>query len=413
MTSVQIDIDRLLDRIEQLALTGKTKAPGVTRVTLTLEDEAGRDLVVGWMRQSGLEIKIDQVGNVFGIRQGKTDKNPVMIGSHLDTVKQAGMYDGTLGVLAGLEIVETLNSNNIETSHPIIIAFFTNEEGIRFQPDMMGSLVYAGGLSVDEAHKSIAMDDSTTLLENLKSIGYLGDQSPGFIKPKAFIELHVEQGPVLEHEKIEIGVVEGVQGIYWTEFVIQGVQNHAGTTPMHMRKDAGLVAAEIIKAVRDIVNQVGDTQIGTVGSVEIRPNVINVMADYAKVITDLRNIDETKLDETQALVNKFAAQIAESENVDLKIKELVRFPPVKFDPGIVNVISQNAKELKMSTKQMWSGAGHDAQMISKIAPTAMIFIPSKGGISHNPNEHSKPEDIKKGANLLLQVVLELTQIILG
>ncbi|MFW9990579.1 MAG: Zn-dependent hydrolase [Candidatus Odinarchaeota archaeon] len=404
-----ISINRLLRRLYELAEIGAHKDGGTTRISLTDDDKRGRDLVVQWMEDLGLEVRIDRIGNVFGIRKGTTDEKPVVIGSHVDTVVRAGIYDGSLGVLAGLEVVEVLNENNHVTTRPVVVAFFTNEEGVRFQPDMMGSLVFAGGYPLQDALNSRATDDGTTLKENLERIGYYGSAPAGQFPIEVFIEFHVEQGPVLDAEGITIGVVKGAQGISWTEYRITGVQNHAGTTPMAYRKDAGYVAAEIIKYTRDLVMEMGENQVSTVGMVDLCPNLINVIAEHANIVVDLRNTDGKSLREAEQKVSGFAEKIARKEGVRIVKKALVRLDPVPFDEEIVQKLHTKAKSMGFSVKKMWSGAGHDAQLIARVFPAAMIFIPSKDGISHNAKEYSSPEDIEKGANLLLQVVLELAR----
>lgn len=405
-SDLRINRDRLLARLEQLANVGKTESGGVSRLALSAEDKAGRDLVVEWMRELGLTVTVDQLGNVVGTRLGKEEESPIMTGSHIDTVANGGHYDGNLGVLAGLEIVEILNENNIETRYPLAVAFFTNEEGVRFQPDMMGSWAFAGGLSVDEALASVGTD-GTTVGENLKRIGYAGTLSCGSQPVKAFIELHVEQGPVLESKNIQIGVVTGVQGISWKEYILKGVSNHAGTTPMLLRQDAGYGASAISTAARQLALGIGGDQVATVGSIQFEPNLINVIAKESRLTVDLRNTDEMLLRQAEARMTNSILMIAESEGLEVSTQELVRFNPVRFDPKLVSLIEQTAQMLNLSVRRMPSGAGHDAGLMSAIAPSAMIFVPSAGGISHNPNEFTCLEDIENGSNVLLRVLLEL------
>jgi len=403
---VQISSERLYRRLAALAKIGTTPEGGVRRLALTDADKQGRDLVVQWMHELGLKVKIDQIGNIFAIRNGQQDLSPMMTGSHIDTVFNGGNLDGNLGVLAGLEIIETLNEHNIDTQRPIAVAVFTNEEGARFQPDMMGSLVYAGGYDLNEA-LATPDDQGIKLGDELKRIGYAGDMPCGSIKPHAFIELHIEQGPILEQENITLGAVENLQGISWTEVIISGQANHAGTTPMHMRRDAGYCAAAIATYLYDLANRPGNDQVATVGVIELQPNIINVVPGRARMTVDLRNANNQLLVEAEEAFQSFLVQLAEDRNVDIKTKKLARFDPVYFDQGIVELIETSARELNHSCRRMTSGAGHDAQMMSRLCPTAMIFTPSINGVSHNPAEATAPDDIIAGANVLLKTVLEL------
>ena len=331
---------------------------------------------------------------------------PVMTGSHIDTVATGGRYDGNLGVLAGLEVIETLAQNGVETRHPLAVAFFSNEEGARFAPDMMGSLVYVGGLSAEEAHDTVGIDGSTVGAE-LQRIGYLGSvPTPGLV-PKAFVELHIEQGPVLEEAGIQIGVVEGVQGISWTEITIVGQSNHAGTTPMRLRRDPGAVAVALAVYVRELALELGHPQVGTVGRIEFAPNLVNVVPARVTMTIDLRNTDEGVLRSAEQRVLAHLAQLAVAEGVTYETRSLARFEPVIFEPSGVDLVESTAKAQGLSTMRMPSGAGHDAQMLARACPTAMIFTPSHRGLSHNPAEHTDPDDLEAGANVLLQVLLTL------
>lgn len=403
---VAIDTASLLRRLERLGAVGGLPGGGNARLALTDDDKAGRDLVVGWMRELGLEVGIDAVGNVVGLRAGLENAAPVMIGSHIDTVRTGGRYDGNLGVLAGLELVAALEKTGARTRRPIAVAFFTNEEGARFQPDMLGSLVYVGGMSVEGAYAARAIDGAILGAE-LERIGYRGAEPPGFVRPHAFIELHIEQGPILEAEGFTIGAVTGVQGISWIEYVVSGVSNHAGTTPMRLRRDAGYAAFAIATGIRDIVRRIGGDQIGTVGRIELAPNLINVIAARATFTVDLRNTDEMTLRRAETEVANLIAQIRDAENVGVEKRVLARFEPVAFDPEIVDLVAARASMRGYPCRRMSSGAGHDAQMLARICPTGMIFVPSAKGLSHNIAEHTEPADIDAGVKVLLDVVLEL------
>jgi N-carbamoyl-L-amino-acid hydrolase len=402
----RIDIARLMARLNTLGRIGAIDGGGNARLALSDEDKAGRDLVVGWMRELGLEVTVDAIGNVVATRHGRADGPSVMTGSHIDTVRTGGRYDGNYGVLAGLEIVETLNRADVATERPLAVAFFTNEEGARFAPDMMGSLVYVGGMALDDA-LAVTGIDGKTVGDELRRIGYAGPAPVGRPDVYRYLELHIEQGPVLDREGVVIGAVDSLQGISWTEFTIAGTSNHAGTTPMQLRHDAGYVAGALIQFLRQMAKDMGGNQVATVGSVKFTPDLINVIPNKAVVAVDVRNTDESLLRQAEERLHAFAAATAAAEGCRLSHRRLARFEPVTFDAGMADLIERTAKSLGHSVRRMTSGAGHDAQMIQRVAPTAMIFVPSVGGISHNVREHTKPEDLEAGANVLLQAMLEL------
>jgi N-carbamoyl-L-amino-acid hydrolase len=332
-----------------------------------------------------------------------------MIGSHIDTVRTGGPYDGNLGVMAGLEVVATLDDAKVVTRRPLAVAFFTNEEGSRFQPDMMGSLVYTGALPLVRALATVGID-GTTVRDDLTRIGYAGDgpmAGPG--KVHAYVELHVEQGPVLEAEGFTIGAVEGVQGISWTELTLTGQSNHAGTTPMRMRHDAGYVAAEIASFARRLARDLGGNQVATVGSLKLSPNLVNVVANEAVMTVDLRNTDEQRLQEAERRLFAFVEGAAAAEGVRVARRSLARFQPVAFAPELVARVEGIAKDLGLRVRRLPSGAGHDAQILAAICPACMIFVPSARGVSHNVEEFTSPADIAAGANVLLRLVLELAR----
>ena len=329
-----------------------------------------------------------------------------MTGSHIDTVRTGGRYDGNLGVLAGLEVIASLNDAGIETERPLAVAFFTNEEGARFAPDMMGSLVFTGELALDEALQTQGIDGST-VAENLARIGYAGTAPTPAAAPHAFVELHVEQGPVLDREGTEIGVVESVQGISWTEIEILGTSNHAGTTPMSLRRDAGWAAGSIISFVRELAQEFGGDQVATVGRIEFFPNLVNVVPNRAVLTVDLRNTDEALLQRAESRLAAHLDALRDAEKVDINTRKLARFAPVPFAPEMTDRIERHALAQGLSTRRMPSGAGHDAQMMAPVCPTAMIFVPSVDGISHNVREYTHPQHIEAGANVLLAVLCEL------
>ncbi len=406
MATPSIDGGRLLARLEELAAVGRREDGSCCRLALTDEDRRGRDLVVSWMRELGLEVRVDRVGNIVALRPGREDLAPVMTGSHIDTVATGGKYDGNYGVLAGLEAVRALDRAGLRTRRPLAVAVFTNEEGARFQPDMLGSLVYAGGLGLEEALATPAVD-GPALGAELERIGYLGAMEPGAIVPHAFVELHIEQGPILDREGGDLGAVQSLQGISWREVTVRGVANHAGTTPMPMRHDAGYGAARVICFVRDLARDLGGSQVATVGALRLAPNLVNVIPREAVLTVDLRNTDEGRLREAEGRLASFLEGLAAAEGLDIRTRSLARFEPVAFDPGVVRVIQESAAALGHPARPMVSGAGQDAQMLARICPAAMIFVPSIGGISHSPDERTRDEHLRLGAEVLLQTLLRL------
>ena len=411
--ALRVDGARLWARLEALGEIGAVRGPngeqGSNRLALTDDDRQGRDLVIGWMHDLGLSVVIDAVGNVVGTRAGTdADAAPVVVGSHIDTVRTGGRFDGNLGVLGGLEVLETLEQHHVVTVHPVSVAFFTNEEGARFQPDMLGSLVYVGGMAVEDALDVRASDDGARLGDELARIGYAGPHPcPVASAPHACVELHIEQGPVLENEGITIGAVTGVQGISWTELIITGQSAHAGTTPMRLRHDPGYVAAAITTGVRAIAVEMGGTQVATVGSCQFQPNLVNVVPSTVTMTVDLRNTDEALLQQAEAVFEALCQHLAQEEGVTIERRTLARFEPVEFDPAMVDLVEATARRLGHSTKRMPSGAGHDAQMLARVCPTSMVFVPSVNGLSHNIAEYTSPADITAGADVLLQAVVAL------
>ncbi len=408
--SVTINGTRLLARIAELAQIGAIEGTqGCSRLAFTDSDREGRDLVVTWMTDLGLTVTVDAVGNVVASTGDAGAAGAVMAGSHIDTVGTGGRFDGNLGVLAGLEVIEATLAANVDLKRPLAVAFFSNEEGSRYPPDMMGSLAYVGGMSV-ESVLEVEGADGTIVGEELERIGYRGAAPcPGAV-PHAFVELHIEQGPVLDNEAVQIGVVEGVQGISWTEFKFIGQSNHAGTTPMSLRRDPMAVAAEVAVAARAIATDLGGAQVATVGSLTLHPNLVNVVPAHATMTVDLRNTDETLLRQAEQQLMDSVQRIADREDINVESRSLARFEPVEFDKRVVDAIEALAQQKGLSTRRMPSGAGHDAQMIARVCPTGMIFVPSLDGISHNPAEHTDDEDLVAGAQLLADAMLALTEV---
>ena len=404
---LRVNASRMLLRLAELARIGDTHDGGCARLALTDEDRQGRDLVIGWMRELGLEVTIDQVGNVFGT-WSIDGRAPVMTGSHIDTVRTGGRFDGNYGVLAGLEVIHTLQDHGLRPGRSLSVAFFTNEEGARFAPDMFGSLVHVGGMSVEEAHATIGIDGAA-VGDELERIGYLGTSPCPGPAPHAFVELHIEQGPILESEGVTVGAVTGVQGISWMEVIIEGQSNHAGTTPMNMRRDPALVCAEITVFLRSLALRFGGNQVCTVGKVDLHPNLVNVVPASARMTLDVRNTDEDLLRQAEEEIAQHLDMLARRENVTIRTRVLARFAPVEFSPDVIDLVDRTARRLGHTCRRLPSGAGHDAQMLARTCPSGMIFVPSIDGISHNPRENTDDADLEAGANVLLHVMLQLAE----
>ena len=406
-SDVVIRPDRLLADLDALAAVGDTGDGGNCRLALTDDDAGGRELVVGWMRALGLEVRVDRIGNVVATRPGaEPDLAPVMTGSHVDTVRTGGRYDGTLGVLAGLEVVRALDDAGIRTRRPLAVAFFTDEEGSRFAPDMLVSLVYVGGMPLEDALDVVAIDGAV-LGDELERIGWAGDAAvPGPV-PHAHVELHIEQGPLLEEQGVTIGAVTGVQGISWQELTLTGQSNHAGTTPLRLRRDAAHVAAEVTTFVRRLALEMGGDQVGTVGRIELHPDLVNVVAAQATLTVDLRNTDDALLAEAERRLRTQVAELAAAEGVEPAWRRLARFAPVAFHADVVDLVERAAEKRGLTVMRLPSGAGHDAQMLARVCPTGMVFVPSRAGISHNPAEFTEPEHLAAGAQVLTDVLVEL------
>jgi len=403
---LSVNGERLMKRIMALAEVGAIAGGGCNRLALTDADRDGRDVVVAWMHDLGLEVVVDAVGNIVGtwaVGEGQA----VMTGSHIDTVRTGGKYDGNYGVLAGLEVIETCQQAGIVPPRPLAVGIFTDEEGARFAPDMLGSLVYAGGMTTEQAHDVIGIDGAR-FGDELARIGYLGSVPCPGATPHAFVELHIEQGPLLEVDGVRIGAVTGVQGISWQEVVIDGQSNHAGTTPMHLRKDPAYAAAELTVFVRQLASRFGADQVCTVGKIDLHPNLTNVVASRATLTLDVRNTDESILQKAEAEIAAFCIALAEREQVTITRRVLVRFKPVIFHDRVIDMVESAARARGDSVQRMPSGAGHDAQMLARMCPSGMIFVPSHKGLSHNVNEHTDEADLVAGANILLDVMLQLS-----
>lgn len=406
LPEVRVNGDRLWQSLMELAKIGATQKGGVCRLTLTDLDRQGRDLVIGWAREAGLSVTIDKIGNVFMRRAGKNNAlPPIMTGSHIDTQPTGGKFDGNFGVLAGLEVIRTLNDYDIETEAPVELAFWTNEEGSRFVPVMMGSGVFANIFSLEHAYAATDIEGKT-VRDELEKIGYIGTETPGDHPIGAYFESHIEQGPILEDEGITIGVVQAVLGIRWYDCVVTGMEAHAGPTPMALRKDAMQVAAKIMQEVVAIAHRFGPHGRGTVGMVQVFPNSRNVIPGQVKFSIDFRNMTDALVDEMDAAIRAFAKQTEAETGLTIAIQLVSDYPAVPFHPDCKDAVRRAANKLGYSNMDIVSGAGHDAVYMAGLAPTGMIFIPCKDGISHNEIEDTLPEQVTAGANVLLHAMLE-------
>ncbi|MEG1642467.1 MAG: Zn-dependent hydrolase [Synergistaceae bacterium] len=402
---LRINAQRLEDTLRTLgAIAQNPENGGRNRLALSDGDKEGRDLFCKWMKEDGLEIKIDEIGNIFGIKKG-TDPNalPIMLGSHLDTVKDGGMFDGAYGVLGGLEVIRTLKENKIETANPIVVAVFTNEEGARFQLDMMGSRYYATKKDLEKLY-SVKDDTGVTVKEELKRIGYLGNETVPIGK---YFELHIEQGPRLYREGISTCAVEGIQGLSWWKVEYQGQPNHAGSTPMEMRKDALLATAKVAIEVEKLALKIGNSCVATIGRIHVKPDIINIVPGSTSFTIDLRQFDKDLFTQAKAELQEIIKNAAEKRGLKYTVEKLVDVDPVIFDKDMVDTVEKSAKELGLSVTRKYSAACHDAQFLATICPTAMIFVPSLDGKSHCPEEWTDFTDIANGCNVLLHSVLKL------
>jgi N-carbamoyl-L-amino-acid hydrolase len=406
INTLRINGPRLWDSLMELAKIGATPKGGVCRLTLTTLDGQGRDLVTRWGREAGLEVTIDKIGNGFMRRPGRNNSlPPIVAGSHIDTQPTGGKFDGNYGVLAALEVARTLNDHGIQTEAPIEVAFWTNEEGSRFVPVMMGSGVFAKAFTLEHAYAATDTEGKT-VKDELTRIGYVGPQEPGDHPIGTYFEAHIEQGPVLEDADVTIGVVQGVLGIRWFDCTVTGMEAHAGPTPMALRKDAMQVAARIMQEVVACALRHQPHGRGTVGMVQVHPNSRNVIPGRVKFSIDLRNATDAQVDTMADEVKAFAAKAARESGLDVKIELVSSYPAQAFHDDCKGAVARAAQKLGYSNMPAVSGAGHDAVYMARLAPSGMIFIPCKDGISHNEIESATPEHISAGANVLLHAMLE-------
>ncbi len=400
---IRVNEDRLWQSIMTMAEIGATEKGGCARLTLTNLDKQGRDLFVGWAREANCEIEIDEMGNIFATRPGKTDQPPVMTGSHLDTQPTGGKFDGVYGVLAGLEVIRTLNDHQVETSHPVQLVVWTNEEGSRFQPAMVGSGVLAGAFPIEDIYNATD-SDGLRFEDELERIGYRGTKPAGVPSAKAYFEAHIEQGPVLENAGDTIGVVTHQQGIRWYTVTVTGNESHAGTTPMPLRKDALMIAAEIALKVRSIALNNAPAGCGTVGKFDCYPGSPNTIPGRVVFSVDLRHPDNDTLEAMENQLRAFIKSLSNECKVDLD--GYWQYTAREFDSNCIDAVQTAVELLGFNHQKMITGAGHDASYMAHVIPTSMIFIPCEGGISHNEIEYATRQDCAAGCNVLLHTMLE-------
>ncbi|SIQ29953.1 N-carbamoyl-L-amino-acid hydrolase [Rhizobium sp. RU33A] len=409
--NLRVNGDRLWDMLMEMAKIGPGIAGGNNRQTLTDEDAEGRRLFQRWCEDAGLTMGVDTMGNMFMTRPGTdADALPVYIGSHLDTQPTGGKYDGVLGVLAGLEVIRSMNDLNIKTKHPIVVTNWTNEEGARFAPAMLASGVFAGVLTQDYAYARKDMDGKT-FGDELKRIGWLGDEVVGARKMHAYFEYHIEQGPILEAEDKQIGVVTHCQGLWWLEFTLTGREAHTGSTPMNLRVNAGLAMARIMEMVQNVAMSEQPGAVGGVGQVKFSPNSRNVLPGTVVFTVDIRTPSQEKLDRMRSTIEAKAAEICSALGVGCSVEAVGHFDPVTFDEKLVASVRKAAEDLGYSHMNIISGAGHDACWAAKVAPSTMIMCPCVGGLSHNEAEEISKEWASSGCDVLLRAVLETAEIV--
>ena len=402
---MRIDGVRLEATMAALGRIGETAKGGLSRLALTDEDRRGRDLLVGWMKDAGLAVSVDRMGNIFGLRRGAENLPPVLMGSHADSVPTGGKYDGQLGVLCALEALRSLDDHAIRTRRPVGMVIFTNEEGARFQPAMIGSGVMAGKIALEDAY-NVRDRDGIRLVDELERIGYLGAE-PCVPRPiDTYLELHIEQGPFLEEEGLEVGVVEGIVSISWSRLTLTGVQDHAGPTPMRIRRDALVAAARVVQAVRGIALEIGGDMVATVGRVDVTPNIPNAIPGRVALSIDLRDPDDAVVQRALPMLERAVREAADAEGVEADLEHYWRVPRTPFDPDVVSVVERAARQVGARHRRILSGAGHDAQYMAAICPTGMIFVPSRNGRSHCEEEFTPMADCEQGANVLLLAALE-------
>ncbi|MFT6302006.1 MAG: N-carbamoyl-L-amino-acid hydrolase [Granulosicoccus sp.] len=410
-SNMRINSERLWDSLMEMAKIGPGIAGGNNRQTLTDEDAVGRRLFQTWCDEAGLSMGVDKMGTMFARREGTDpDALPVYVGSHLDTQPTGGKYDGVLGVLGGLEIIRQLNDMSIKTRHPIVIVNFTNEEGTRFAPAMVASGVFAGMHTLEWAYAREDAD-GVKLGDELERVGYLGDEEVGARKMHAFFELHIEQGPILEMENKEIGVVTHGQGLKWLEVTLIGKESHTGSTPMSMRTNAGLGMARMTELVNEIALSHAPLAVGSIGQCNVYPNSRNIIPGKAVFTVDFRHPEKNVISDMEECFRVGANEISEGIGLSFSMEQVGGFDPVEFDENCVASVRAAAERLGYSHRNLVSGAGHDACWINRVAPTAMVMCPCVDGLSHNEAEDISPEWAAAGANVLFHAVVETAGIV--
>lgn len=405
LSTLRIDGTRLWDALMALARLGATPKGGVCRLALTELDRQARDLVSGWARAEGMRVTVDQIGNVFMRRAGRDPTlAPVVTGSHIDTQPTGGKFDGNYGVLAGLEVIRTLNRHGIETDAPLEVVIWTNEEGSRFVPVMMGSGVFCGAFTLEHAYAA-SDTGGATVLQELTRIGYVGEQRCGDHPIGAYFEAHIEQGPVLEAAGRVIGVVPAVLGLTWYDCVVTGFESHAGPTPMAVRKDALQVATRIMQEVVAIAERHPPYGRGTVGMVQVMPNSRNVIPGQVKFSIDLRNVTEALLMRMNQELHDMVERTRRATGLGITLEQVSHYAPCPFHPTCVDAVRTAVDALGYPSMDVVSGAGHDAIYVARLAPAGMIFVPCKDGVSHNEIEDADPAHLEAGANVLLHAML--------
>jgi len=410
MAEISIDSQRLWKSLMDLARIGATEKGGVRRLALSKLDGEARDLFVRWCKDAGCSVAIDGIGNMFARRPGKDNGlPPIITGSHIDTQPSGGKFDGNYGVMAGLEVIRTLNDHKIRTEAPIEVAVWTNEEGSRFTPVMMGSGVFVGAFPLDSTLQRADLE-GVTVGQALKQIGYAGREKIGGRPVGAYFEAHIEQGPILEDTRKVIGVVVGALGLRWYDVVVTGQDAHAGPTPMRLRKDALLTASKMVAEINALAYRYQPDSRGTVGFMQVKPNSRNVIPGEVRFSVVAGPAKDEALDRMESEMRAMCERLAQSANVTANVERVANYPACNFDSGCVSAVRNAAQTLGLSHMDIVSGAGHDAIYMARVAPTSMIFVPCEGGISHNEVENAKAEDLAAGCNVLLNVMLEKARV---
>ena len=393
MATISIDSDRLWGSLMELAKIGATAKGGVRRLALSELDGQARDLFMRWCKDAGCSVSVDGIGNIFARRPGKNDRlPPIITGSHIDTQPSGGKFDGNYGVMAGLEVVRTLNDHGVQTEAPVEVAVWTNEEGSRFTPVMMGSGVFIGAFPLETTLQRADLE-GVTVGQALKSIGYAGDAPIGGRPVGAYFEAHIEQGPILEDTNNVLGVVIGALGLRWYDVVVSGQDAHAGPTPMRLRRDALVAASKMVAEINALAYTYQPDGRATVGFMQVKPNSRNVIPGEVRFSVDLRHADDGMLEQMESDMRALCERLARSGNTSVAVERVANYPACKFDAACVSAVREAASKLGLRHMDIVSGAGHDAIFMARVAPTSMIFVPCEGGVSHNETENAKPEDL--------------------